>query len=345
MISKHKPENTSEYKSMKITVFGCGTWGGVMANYLYLKGHDVSIWQRKGSTLNHLVKTRQHPKLTDLHFQDSIDIQSNISVGSSSDLWALAVPSSAMRTLVRQLKEIYNPNQLIVNLTKGLEEESLMTMSEVISEELNADPNHIVSLYGPSHAEEVFLQLPTTLVCASKSIETATTVRNIFSSSTLRIYSNSDVLGVELGGSLKNVIAIAAGICDGIGFGDNTKAALMVRGSKEIARLGKAMHASELTFHGLSGIGDLIVTCISKYSRNRFVGEEIGKGKSLKNVLKNLGMIAEGVTTAKSVMSIQNKYKIELPICSAVFDVLFENKNPKTAVTDLMNRSLRHEEI
>lgn len=328
---------------MKITIYGCGSWGGVIAHYLHSLGHQVSVWHRKGETFDYLIQTRKHPKFDALSFHESISIQSTLSVGESSDVLVFAVPSNAMRCLAGDLKSLLTSHQIIVNVSKGLEEHSLLSMSEVIKEELENDQNRIVTLYGPSHAEEVLAGIPTALVSASSSIQSAKMVQEIFSSDTLRVYTNTDIVGVELGGSLKNVIAIAAGICDGIGFGDNSKAALMVRGSKEISRLGKAMKASETTFHGLSGIGDLIVTCLSKHSRNRFVGEAIGQGKSLESVLDEMDMIAEGVTTAKTIMSLQEKYRVDLPICSAVSEVLFKGKDPKTAVQELMARSLTSE--
>ena len=325
---------------MNITIFGCGSWGGVIAQYLHSQGHQVSIWHRNGETFDHIVKTRMHPKFEALSFHESISIKSDLSVGESSDTLIFAVPSNAMRILSGNLKKMLKPHQIIVNVYKGLEEHSLLRMSSVIIEEMDLNSDRIVSLYGPSHAEEVLAGIPTALVSTSTSHKTAKTVQEIFSSDTLRVYTNTDIIGVELGGSLKNVIAIAAGICDGIGFGDNSKAALMVRGSKEISRLGEAMQASEITFHGLSGIGDLIVTCLSKHSRNRYVGEAIGRGEPLESILDEMGMIAEGVTTAKSIMSLQEKYGVDLPICSAVSEVLFIGKDPKTAVKDLMARSL-----
>jgi glycerol-3-phosphate dehydrogenase (NAD(P)+) len=216
-------------------------------------------------------------------------------------------------------------------------------MSEVIKESSNLDSGQIVSLYGPSHAEEVIKGDPTTLVSASSDKSSAEYVQTIFSSDTLRVYTNNDIKGVELGGSLKNVIAIAAGICDGIGFGDNSKAALMTRGIAEITRLGVAMGVNSDTFSGLSGIGDLIVTCLSIHSRNRYVGEEIGKGKTLVSILDKMDMVAEGIRTAQSVYDLSKKYQVEMPISEGVYQILFNEKNPKEIVSELMTRDLKLE--
>ena len=213
-------------------------------------------------------------------------------------------------------------------------------MSQVIHDEGNIDPQNIISLYGPSHAEEVALGMPTTLVAAGPSNVHTALIQQVFSSENLRVYTNSDILGVELGGSVKNVIAIAAGIIDGIGFGDNTKAALITRGITEITRLGKKMGANPDTFSGLSGIGDLIVTCLSKHSRNRFVGEEIGKGRKLLEILKEMTMVSEGVETTKSVYALHKKYTISMPITKAVYNVLYLGKNPTNSIKELMNRNL-----
>ena len=232
---------------------------------------------------------------------------------------------------------------IIVNVSKGIENDSLKTMSEVICEITSKDLSNIVTLYGPSHAEEVIAKHPTTLVSASTSNTSASYVQKIFSSSQLRVYTNKDIYGVELGGSLKNVIAIATGICDGIGFGDNTKAALLTRGIAEITHLGVTMGANADTFNGLSGVGDLIATCLSKHSRNRFVGEEIGKGKKLKEILNQMDMVAEGVKTTKSVYDLSKKHQIDMPICEGVYDILFNDKDPKSKVIELMTRDLKDE--
>ena len=216
-------------------------------------------------------------------------------------------------------------------------------MSEVISSELNNGFENIVSLYGPSHAEEVAANQPTTLVSASSNLEIAKIIQKVFSSQYLRVYTNQDIKGVELGGSLKNIIAIATGICDGLGFGDNTKAAIITRGIAEITRLGVKMGALNSTFSGLSGVGDLIATCLSKHSRNRFVGESLGSGKSLIQILDSMEMVAEGVITTKSVYQLSEKYEVEMPISKAVYQILYEEIDPKKVVLDLMSRDLTAE--
>ena len=248
-----------------------------------------------------------------------------------------------MFMLMIKSKKCYSNDSIIVNVSKGLENNTLKRMSEVILDELNININQVVSLYGPSHAEEVIKGSPTTLVASSISESVSVIIQNIFSSNLLRVYTNNDIKGVELGGSIKNVIAIAAGICDGIGYGDNTKAALLTRGISEITRLGEAMGAKVSTFSGLSGIGDLIVTCLSKHSRNRYLGEAIGKGKKLDQILNNMDMVAEGVKTTKSVYDLSIKHKIDMPISIAVYKVLFNDEDPKTIVLDLMNRELAQE--
>ena len=333
---------------MKVAVVGSGSWGMTLAMHLLKKGHDVDVWFYLERDFKQAQETRELPDYlpgvslpSELRF--TMDMEACI---RDKEIILVAIPSHTVGITLSKLSSSIASESIIVNVAKGIENDSLRTMSQVIAHALPDHPvGNISTLYGPTHAEEVVQEMPSTIVAACTDESSGKIVQKAFMSDTLRVYTNVDILGVEFGGSLKNVIAIAAGILAGMGYGDNTLAALLTRGLFEMTRLGVFLGAKEQTFAGLSGMGDLIVTCISKYSRNRFVGEEIGKGKSLKNVLKNLGMIAEGVTTAKSVMSIQNKYKIELPICSAVFDVLFENKNPKTAVTDLMNRSLRHEEI
>jgi len=218
-----------------------------------------------------------------------------------------------------------------------------MTVSEVIIDVLGDSFTKVVTLSGPSHAEEVIQGQPTTLVAASSNFDAAKYIQILFSNPVLRTYANPDIKGVELGGSMKNVIAIAAGICDGIGYGDNTKAALLTRGMTEISRLGVKMGASPATFNGLSGIGDLIVTCLSQHSRNRKVGQAIGEGKTLDQVLSEMKMVAEGVKSAKSVHQLRQKYEVNMPICEAIYQILFEGKNPKKSVTDLMARELRLE--
>jgi glycerol-3-phosphate dehydrogenase (NAD(P)+) len=255
----------------------------------------------------------------------------------------LAVPSNSMRSVLENLHSQIQSNTIIVNLAKGIEQNTMKRMSELIAEVLNHSPQKIVTLHGPSHAEEVSREVPTAVVAASVSEQTARIVQELFRSSYFRVYTNTDIVGVEIGGAVKNIIAIAAGICDGMGLGDNSKAALMTRGLLEIVRLGLKLGAREETFAGLSGVGDLIVTCNSQHSRNRYVGEEIGKGRKLKDVLDGMSMVAEGVITCLTVHQLAKKYDVLMPISSEIYKVLFKNKNPHNAVRDLMNRDPIHE--
>ncbi|NQV38484.1 MAG: NAD(P)-dependent glycerol-3-phosphate dehydrogenase [Candidatus Marinimicrobia bacterium] len=334
-----------EKKTEIVSVIGCGTWGGAVGQSLAKQGYSVKIWHKFEEEVNHLIKFRKHFILDDLTFEESIVFSSNYDdVIPGSDIIVIAVPSHIVRLIIPELASRANSNTIFVNLAKGIENDSLLTMSQVISSVGGIQKDKIVTLYGPSHAEEVAKNLPTTLVSASLSMESAEIVQRIFSNPLLRIYTNTDILGVELGGSLKNVIAIAAGICDGVGYGDNTKAALLTRGITEMTRLGVAMGAQKETFFGLSGIGDLIATCLSKHSRNRFVGEAIGRGQKIDEILAGMNMVAEGVKTAKSIHQLIEKYKVDMPISSAIYNVIFNEHNPIVAVQQLMTRELVSEQ-
>ena len=329
---------------VNISLLGCGTWGSALAQVVAENGHRVTAWHYKKDVWDIRALSRKHPRLKGLIFHDNIHFEHDLAASlTKAQCIIVAVPSHTVRKIMAQSKPFIPKKAVIVNVAKGIENDTLKTMSEVIAISLNHDMNKIVSLYGPSHAEEVVANYPTTLVSASSSEKSASYVQKIFSSDTLRVYRNHDIRGVELGGSLKNVIAIAAGICDGIGFGDNTKAALLTRGIYEITQLGIAMGAIAETFSGLSGVGDLIVTCYSRHSRNRFVGEEIGKGKPLDLILDKMEMVAEGVKTTKSVRDLSIKYHVEMPISEGVFQILFNKKDPKETVTSLMTRDLIHE--
>ena len=329
---------------IKISVLGTGSWGSAIGDLLNQNGHEVIMWQRDAEKVKAMEVDRKHPFFVDLTFSDEVKFTTDLdSAIKGSQLLVVAVPSHSVRELVSRAVEFIEDNVIIVNITKGLELDTLLTMSSVISEETVGKNVSIVSLYGPSHAEEVVRKIPTTLVAASTEENASKKVQYIFSSRVLRVYTNTDILGLELGGSIKNVIAIAAGICDGIGFGDNTKAAILTRGIAEMTRLGVALGAQEKTFAGLSGIGDLFVTCSSKHSRNRYVGEEIGKGRKIDEILSEMKMVAEGVKTAKSVFQLCQKHDVDLPISCAVYNVLYNNKDPLESVSELMNRDLRSE--
>ena len=327
-----------------ISLLGCGTWGSTLAQVLGRNGHSVTAWHYKVDVVDDMTRSRTHPNISDFEFHSNIIFKKEIQTCiEGSNCIVVAVPSHGVRNIIEKSSSFFTNKVILVNVAKGIENGTLSTMSEVIKDSSNLDSGQIVSLYGPSHAEEVIKGDPTTLVSASSDKSSAEYVQTIFSSDTLRVYTNNDIKGVELGGSLKNVIAIAAGICDGIGFGDNSKAALMTRGIAEITRLGVAMGVNSDTFSGLSGIGDLIVTCLSIHSRNRYVGEEIGKGKTLVSILDKMDMVAEGIRTAQSVYDLSKKYQVEMPISEGVYQILFNEKNPKEIVSELMTRDLKLE--
>lgn len=327
----------------KIAFLGCGSWGGALGQLASKNGFDVLMWHRNLKIAQKMDDSRAHYILPQMKFGDKVwftdDLQKTINYG---DILVLATPSQTIRSLLEQF-DSFKKNKIIVNIAKGIETNTLKTVSQIINEVINVDYSKIVTISGPSHAEEVISGFPTTLVSASKNHDAAMGVQKVFSNSNMRIYSSSDIRGVELGGAMKNVIAIAAGISDGIGYGDNSKAALMTRGIREIARLGKAMGAESGTFSGLSGIGDLIVTCLSQHSRNRQVGQKIGEGQKLKDILSEMNMVAEGVETAKSLHSLIEKYEVEMPISESIYQILFHNADPKESVYRLMTRELSSE--
>ena len=325
----------------KITILGSGSWGSVIGESLAVNDHSVMMWQRDAHKASAMSADRLHPLLADFIFSNNINFTSNLKQSLlGAEIVVVAVPSHSVREIMSNTAELIGDDCIIVNISKGLEIDTLLTMSSVIAEETKGKYISIVSLYGPSHAEEVCRKIPTTLVAASRNENALKRVQNIFSTHVLRVYTNTDILGVELGGSIKNVIAIAAGICDGIGFGDNTKAAILTRGITEMTRLGITMGALEKTFAGLSGIGDLFVTCSSKHSRNRFVGEEIGKGRKIDEIVSQMNMVAEGVKTAKAVFQLCQKHDVIMPISKAVYDVLYKDKDPRESVLELMTRDL-----
>jgi len=331
---------------MKISVLGAGGWGTTLAILLHYNGHAVTLWEYKKSYAKVLNKKRLNPDyLPGIKIPKEIIITPELHFSAENkNLIVLAVPSQFLRGVIKKISTSEIKNSILVNVAKGIEKDSLLTMSQMLLEvhpELTKDQLSILS--GPSHAEEVARRIPTTVTAASENLDTAQFVQAAFMNSYFRVYRSTDILGVELGGAFKNVIAIGAGIIDGAGFGDNTKAAIMTRGVAEISRLGLAMGARPETFAGLSGMGDLIVTCMSRHSRNRFVGEQIGKGKKLKQVLKSMDMIAEGVETSRSASQLAKKHKVETPITNEVYKILFEDKDPVKATTDLMTRDMKSE--
>jgi len=327
-----------------ISFLGCGSWGGALGDVLSRKGIPVIFWHRNPNTVDQIQKTRKHYLVEDLEFSKNVKFTNDISFAiNSSRIIVIAIPSQSVRKLLIENNSIFSNKKIIVTVSKGIEVDSLMTMSEVINDIYGKGYKRTVVLSGPSHAEEVVKKFPTTLVASSKNQSASKTVQALFSNEYLRTYLNADVKGVEIGGAMKNVMAIAAGICDGINYGDNSKAALMTRGMTEIIRLGKKMGAKGKTFRGLSGFGDLIVTCLSQHSRNRKVGQAIGEGESLSSIKKRMKMVAEGVLTTKSVHQLRLKYDLEMPIHEAMYEILFQDKNPKDSVSELMNRKLSNE--
>ena len=327
----------------KISVLGAGSWGTALALLLYHNGHEVALWSALEDEVAMLLEKREHiSKLPGVKLPEEIAITSDLE-GSlkNPDVAVLAVPSPFTRSTAERMDPFTKEGQIVVNVAKGVEENTLMTLSEIISEEIpQAD---VCVLSGPSHAEEVGKGIPTTCVVSAEKRETAEYLQSIFMSPVFRVYTTPDILGVELGGALKNVIALAAGTADGLGYGDNTKAALITRGIAEIARLGTKMGAKIETFYGLSGMGDLIVTCASVHSRNRKAGYLMGKGYTMKEAMDEVKMVVEGVYSAKAAKSLAEKYQVEMPIIEEVNKVLFENKPAADAVRDLMIRDKKVE--
>lgn len=326
-----------------VGVLGAGSWGTALALLLHKNGHQVTVWSIDKSEVEMLSNEREHKsKLPGVKIPEDMVFTNVIEEAiCGKDFMVLAVPSPFTRATARTMKPFVADNQIIVDVAKGIEESTLMTLSQQIQEEI--PQANVAVLSGPSHAEEVGRGLPTTCVVGAKTKETAEYLQEAFMSEVFRVYTSPDMLGIELGGSLKNVIALAAGIADGLGYGDNTKAALITRGIAEIARLGVAMGGNLASFTGLTGIGDLIVTCASVHSRNRKAGFLIGQGKTMQEAMDEVQMVVEGVYSAKAAVKLAEKYKVSMPIIEQVNAVLFENKSAEEAVKDLMLRDRRIE--
>ncbi len=330
---------------MNITVLSDGGWGTALALLLVRNGHNVRQWGPFPEYICEIRKSRENSRfLPGARLPDELVLCEEMKdTLHDSEIIVLASPSQYLRGTLAKFAEYHDPDKhVLVNVAKGIEVGSLKRMSELCEEMLGK--NRYCVLSGPSHAEEVALKCPTAIVAASTDVKTAEIVQQAFMNGVFRVYTATDVIGVELGGSLKNVFAIASGILDGMGFGDNAKAALMTRGIAEMARLGVALGGRNETFSGLSGIGDLIVTCISRHSRNRHVGEELGRGRKIGDVLKEMGLVvAEGVKTAESAYSLALKYNVETPIINEVYAGLYLGKDPRQGVKDLMTRKARME--
>ena len=327
----------------KISVLGAGSWGTALAVVLHKNGHEVTIWSIAQDEIDMLKKEREHKdKLPGVTIAEEIGLTTDLKEAiSGRDMLVVAVPSPYIRSTAKSMAPYVEDGQLLVSVAKGIEEGTLMTLSAILEQEI--PQAEVAVLCGPSHAEEVGIGLPTTLVAGAKRKETAELVQSTFMNEVLRVYTSPDVLGMELGASLKNVIALAAGMADGLGYGDNTKAALITRGISEIGRLALKMGAKYETLSGLTGIGDLIVTCASKHSRNRKAGMLIGEGYTMEEAMKEVKMVVEGVYSAKAAMELSAKYDVSMPIIEQVNEVLFDGKSAKEAVMDLMLRDKKPE--
>ncbi|WP_028783045.1 NAD(P)H-dependent glycerol-3-phosphate dehydrogenase [Thalassobacillus devorans] len=330
----------------KIAVIGAGSWGTALALVLADNDHDVRLWTHRQKQAEEINNTHTNEKyLEGITLPESITAFHNLkeAVKDVSHI-ILVVPTKAMREVCQELKQVIDHPVTITHASKGIEPSTYKRVSEVIAEELPGELyNAIVVLSGPSHAEEVSLRQPTTVTVSSENLKQAELVQDLFINEKFRVYTSPDLVGVELGGALKNIIALGAGISDGLGYGDNAKAALITRGLAEITRLGTSMGANPLTFAGLSGVGDLIVTCTSHHSRNWRAGNLLGKGNDLDEVLDKMGMVVEGVRTTKAAYQFSKEQSVEMPITNGLYRILFEGEKPKDVVDQLMTRGRRHE--
>lgn len=337
--------NDRSAKRLRIAILGCGGWGTALAILLDRNGHGATIWGVEPDYVRSMRGTRLNPR-----YLPGVEIPASVALSCDmadcvpvSEVIVMATPTVYLRSVCERVAGHLREDHLIVNVAKGIEEGTHLLGSQVISD-VCGEGLGLAGLYGPSHAEEVARQLPATVVATSRDPELARRVQEMFMCRTFRVYTNADVTGVELGAALKNVIAIAAGMCDGLGFGDNAKSALLTRGLAEITRLGVAMGARAETFAGLSGLGDLITTCVSPYGRNRSVGMRIGQGEAPQQIVRSMDQVAEGVRTTRSACALADRYGVEMPISRAVHAVLFEAKAPLAAAMELMERAPRPEQ-
>ncbi|MXZ17753.1 MAG: NAD(P)H-dependent glycerol-3-phosphate dehydrogenase [Rhodothermaceae bacterium] len=331
-----------------ISVFGAGSWGTALSVSLSSAGHAVTLWARREDLANAIQHESRNPEyLPDISIPTSVAVTADLTLAAQqASYWVIATPSHTVRKIAADLLAFCDHETTVISVAKGIETETGLTTTAVLASVVSPPipRGNLVVLYGPSHAEEVGTRKPTTLVAASTNMRRAEAVQEIFMTDRLRIYVNSDVKGVEIGGSVKNIMAIASGISDGVGYGDNARAALITRGIAEIQRLGSALGADPRTFTGLTGLGDLVVTCTSRHSRNRHLGEAIGRGATLGEITKSMNMVAEGVRTTKAVYNMAQRLGIEMPITEAVYGILFEGKQPHDVVQELMTRSAKQEE-
>ena len=331
---------------MQIGVIGAGSWGTTLANLLAKKGLNITLWAYEEELITSLAATQENTLyLPGIKLSSTIVPTGSLKdVCQGKDLILIVTPSQVVRHIMQQILPYLSPQQILINASKGIENKTLLTMSEVVREVLLLnDDQRLAVLSGPSFAREVSKEIPTAVTIASKNLDLGQQLQQIFSTPYFRVYTNPDVTGVELGGALKNVIAIAAGISDGLSFGNNTRAALITRGVAEISRLALQRGADPLTLSGLSGLGDLVLTCTGELSRNRTVGIKLGQGMVLSQILKEMRMVAEGIKTAESAFDLSRKMKVAMPITEQVYYILYQNKNPRDAVNELMTRDLKVE--
>lgn len=333
-------------KRETVGVLGAGTWGIALARMLHGTGKEVTVWSALSEEIEQLKNTKKHPKLPDMKLPEGIIYTTSMEeVCKDKDIIVFAVPSIFVRSTARNAREYIRAGQIIVDVAKGIESDTLMTLTEVIADELRDETIHLVALSGPTHAEEVAIDLPTTIVAACENENIAKYVQKFFTSSFMRVYTNVDVKGIEICGAFKNIIALATGVSRGLGYGDNAKAALITRGVAEITRLGMKLGCPIETFIGLTGVGDLVVTCTSEHSRNNRAGFLIGQGYSPKEAVKKVGMVVEGINALPAAVKLIEKYEVEMPIVTAVNEVVNKGVTPVDAVDELLNRKQKTEVI
>lgn len=327
----------------KVAVLGAGSWGNTLALVLANK-FNVAMWEFDASLAQLLAKERENKRfLPGITFPETLTVTNNLEEAmKDAFMIVFAVPSFAIRSTAKNAAKWIKSNQILVTVTKGLEDKTFLRMSQILDEVI-PEKKGVVALSGPTHAEEVSRKIPSTIVAACPDLKTAEVVQHAFMTDYLRVYTNDDIAGVELGGAIKNIIAIIAGISDGMGLGDNTKAALMTRGMAEIIRLGKKAGAKEKTFSGLTGMGDLIVTCCSRHSRNRYVGEELGKGRKIKEIVDSMQMVAEGVKNCESIYHFAKKLQVEMPLTNELYKIIYQDGNIHDSIKNLFGRKEKYE--
>ncbi|MGE5380562.1 MAG: NAD(P)H-dependent glycerol-3-phosphate dehydrogenase [Methylocystaceae bacterium] len=332
-------------KAIKAAILGAGSWGTALALVLARRGHQVVVWGRPEDGMKSMEEKRENKLLPGVNLDSTIRFTTDLATAAAgADMVVLSVPAQAIRGVVKDLKPVLNPASLVVNTAKGIEVNSLKPLSQVVAEELGGEIlDRYAVLSGPTHAEEVARSVPTAIVVAARHSDIAYRVQDAFMCSVFRVYTNPDVTGVEVGGALKNIIALGTGIAEGLGLGDNSRAALLTRGLTEIARMGTAMGAQQLTFVGLAGVGDLVVTCGSMHSRNRRCGILLGKKVPAAEAMAQIGMVVEGVTTTQAAYQLAAKLGLEMPITNGIYNVLYQNADPEKVMWELMSRSRKHE--